>query len=78
VATLTIIPAPAMGIARSGSLITLSWPATAEGFNAQQTTNLAPPILWGPVTNSVSLTGGRYIMNITPVGRNVFYRLIYP
>ena len=78
VATLTILPPPAMDIQRSGSSIALSWPATAGEFAAQQTTNLAPPIVWRPVTNSPALAGGRYTLNITPGSGNVFYRLIFP
>jgi titin len=78
IVTLTVIPPPAVTIAKSGTSITLSWPAASQGFVAQQTPSLTPPISWAPVTNSPSLVGDRYILTINPGSGNVFYRITFP
>jgi hypothetical protein len=56
----------------------LSWPAANQGFSAQQTASLTPPISWAPVSNPPSLVGDRYILTITPGSGNAFYRLLVP
>ncbi len=60
-----------LALTRNGSLLELTWPDTAPGYNVESTTNLAAPVLWTPVTNVVMQSGGlfRMIINVEEVER---------
>jgi len=44
---------PQINISQSGNSVLLQWLGSATGFSLFSTTNLAAPIVWNPVTNSV-------------------------
>jgi uncharacterized repeat protein (TIGR03803 family) len=60
------ISAPQLTITQSGTNVIVSW--LASGFNLQSTTNLAPPVVWAPVTGQNAVT------NLIS-GTQMFYRL---
>ena len=56
---------PALTISQPGaSLMTLSWPAWATGYALYSTTNLAPAIVWSPVTNPAAIVGGLQVVTL--------------
>ncbi len=71
------LPQPALAFSNSVSarLLTLSWTNNARDFALRQATNLNPPLLWFPVTNSPVLTGGRYTVSLGTTNGSRFYRL---
>ncbi len=78
--TVSGVAAPALIIARlPGNQYKMSWPASAN-LELQTTTNLAPPILWQPLTNGIITGGGVNSLTVTdlPGGGNHFYRLAAP
>src|SRR5262249_62029226 len=62
---LPVSPAPLLSIAALISQqVRLSWPVTSPGFALKQTTNLTPPIVWSPVTNSVITTNSQFTVTV--------------
>ena|SRR5487761_2783409 len=63
----------------SGNQLQISWPITAN-LELQTTTNLAPPVVWQPLTNGIVSGGGVSSLVVTnlPGGANHFYRLATP
>lgn len=75
-ACMVVQPLPRLGIAyTSGPQITLAWTNTAVGFGLKQTDNLTPPVAWVPVTNVPSVSGGQFLVTLSPGGSKRFYRL---
>ncbi len=71
---------PSLAIAGlSGNRFQISWPSSAN-LELQTTTNLAPPIIWLPVTNGIATGGGvsSAVYTNLPHGGNRFYRLHAP
>jgi hypothetical protein len=72
----TIVPpgaeSPTLTITRSGSNVTISWPASATGFILQKTTSLSSPD-WQPVD-----TAGQNMVTENAGAGNAFYRLRHP
>lgn len=50
---------PRLAITLGGKQVVVSWPATATGFQLQQTGALVAPITWSAVTNLPSVSQGR-------------------
>jgi len=73
----TIVQPVAMplALARRNGGLAISWPAYA-GYYLESTADLAPPVIWEPVTDAqVSLAGGT-ITAVVPIGfDNRFFRL---
>jgi len=67
-------PPPAMGIARSGSNLTIAWPNTGS-YTVQQNTNLANSASWVTSTNLISTSNGTNSIIFTPTGGTLFFRL---
>jgi len=64
-----------LGIARDGSNVKLSWPATAEGFQIQATADLGNP-QWGVINAAVEVVNGQNVATL-PVGTGTqFFRLM--
>ena len=61
-------------LAPGGSHITLSWPGWATNFSLYTTTNLAPPVLWLPVTSAVK-PGDPLSVTVPLISSNQFFRL---
>ena len=67
---------PVLQFARQDTMVTLSWPGAAIGFQLQSTTNLTMTNSWMPVTNSVGNYNGQNIVtNVVPTGAPRFFRL---
>jgi hypothetical protein len=73
---ITVVPDAALAIAISGSDAVLSWPAEVGAFQLYAATNLSPPVMWTPVTNTPLLSNGQFFVPL-PVStdRTRFYRL---
>jgi len=70
-------PQLAVGVDSGGNQLVLSWPGWATNFKVWSTTNLAPPVLWSPVTNAV--TPGDPLSVAMPLdGESGFIRLVAP
>jgi PKD repeat protein len=67
----------AIAMAGDGDL-TLSWPDWADAFQLYSTTNLAPPIAWSPVTESVTQVGDSFTVAFEPTNNARFFRLAMP
>ncbi|HXU78166.1 MAG TPA: PKD domain-containing protein, partial [Methylomirabilota bacterium] len=78
--TTLIVGPPSLAIGPIASTTaTLTWPSWASGYGLFSATNLAPPITWSPVTNSVSLAGDRFTTTIPVQGAgNRFFQLRFP
>jgi len=68
---------PAITISQPGiGALTLTLPAWATGYALYSTTNLAPPILWSPATDTTLSTNGPAIIATLPATSNTtFFRL---
>ena len=74
------LPAPPVVTAtRGGASLSLSWPAQASYFTLYATTNLAPPVVWRPATNTAILLSNQWAVTL-PAATNGsrFYRLQTP
>ncbi len=67
-------------ITTNGSQLFLNWPYPSAGYTLETATNLAPPSLWLPVTNSVSNNGliNFLLLNVNPAEPARFYQLRHP
>jgi hypothetical protein len=73
-----VTTAPLLDFVTGPSSMTLSWPTNAVGFVLNQTSNLASPTAWTPVTSGISTIGANYTITInTSIGLR-FYALIPP
>lgn len=79
--TLTILaaPQPILESLWSAPSLMLSWPDWASAYSLHSTTNLAPPSIWLPVTNSPVLNSNKLsvALPVSSVG-NRFFRLTWP
>jgi hypothetical protein len=66
--------APLLGVARSGSQATISWPASASGFVLQQTGNLAAGV-WSPSSAILTTNNGVISASIPVTAGYQFFRL---
>jgi hypothetical protein len=62
------VPPPTLSITLSGTNAILTWPATANGYNLQSTSNLVSPVVWSNVS-------GQYAVTNSITGSQMFYRL---
>ena len=65
-----------LNAATTGGSLQLMWPGYATGYTLYSATNLTPPVVWLPVTNSPVLAGAQW-QTVVPVDgqRQKFYRL---
>ena len=67
---------PSLSLAASAAGTLLTWPAAAGVFALCTTTNLNPPVVWLPASNTVTYVNGQWQAPILPPTRgNQFYRL---
>jgi hypothetical protein len=69
------VPNPTLEIALDEAGLTISWPATANGFALETTASLANNPQWSPVPEPPTLTNGRYHLTVQPGAAAAFYRL---
>jgi hypothetical protein len=72
-----IQPDPQLALKVSAGRSELRWPAPAGGFRLEQSTNLAPPVVWMPVTNSLGNDGywNTIVLSNTAGTSQRFFRL---
>src|ERR1017187_6367981 len=71
------LPPAALGIAPSGTNLTLFWPSPPGGFVLQQNSDLTTTN-WTTVTNTPTMTNLQNQVTLSPTSGNQFYRLKYP
>ncbi len=76
--TVTVNPHPTLMITRSGTNVTLVWPALASGFNLQSSTNTAFPAGWGDLPNVPQPVGGNLIVTLPLTDQTTYFRLRHP
>jgi hypothetical protein len=76
VAKLAQPPPPVVGVARSGSIVTITWPTNAVGFILEQSITLAGAPVWSPSTNLPVVVGDQNTVTIQADGAMQYFRLI--
>jgi DNA-binding beta-propeller fold protein YncE len=66
---------PRLDFASSANEVTLRWPGAASAFTLRFTTNLAPPLIWTPVTNTIQSTGGVFSVTLPLTDPQRFFLL---
>jgi hypothetical protein len=69
---------PEVAIARDGDKVTITWPATPDGFRLEGASSLAPPIDWQPVTTPAILLGDQRSVTETATDQAKYYRVRRP
>lgn len=69
------LPLPLLGVNFGGGLLNLGWPGWASDWILYSATDLIPPIVWSPVTNTVTNTNGQFIVQMPNNSGTKFYRL---
>lgn len=72
------VPFPKLAVIPASPNLLLSWPASASALVVNSTTNLAPPVVWLPVTNSPINQGGTWSVSLPVTGALRFFRLSAP
>jgi aryl-phospho-beta-D-glucosidase BglC (GH1 family) len=73
-----LVTLPTLAAIFSDNNLALSWPASAPGFSLYATANLAPPIIWSPVTNQALIQADKLVVTVPLNGAGQFYRLRMP
>lgn len=69
----SLAPAPSLQINyTSAGQVQISWATNAVGYALQMATNLAPPVIWFPATNTVNSTNGQNIVTLNATIRRHF------
>jgi hypothetical protein len=69
---------PALGIARSGSSLTITWPASVTGAVLETTRQLAPTANWSPAAEAPVVVGDQNVVTIQIGAGSRFFRLKKP
>jgi hypothetical protein len=72
--SLAPVPSPQITLGVDGQF-QISWPSDAVGFVLEKATNLTPPVVWSPTSDSVIATNGQNVVTITNGDSAAFYRL---
>jgi hypothetical protein len=76
--TWAVVPFPMLSVTASFPHVTLSWLPSASALGLYDTTNLAPPVVWSPVTNAATNQGGTWTVFLPTQGVMRFFRLAAP
>jgi uncharacterized repeat protein (TIGR01451 family) len=72
----TIVQPVPLTVSRVSGGMAISWPANADNYILESTTNLHSPAVWTPVTDAVPALVGGQMTVIVPIGHgNRFFRL---
>jgi hypothetical protein len=73
-------PPPTLTIQLSNNLLTVSWPTNAPDFCLETAYDLTPPVLWQPITNTITTSGASFLFSLAnpPALAKQFFRLAYP
>jgi len=75
--SLKVQVAPRLVAARSSSQIRLSWTTNASGYRLESTDSL-PASGWSTVTNSTTVSGGEFVVDVGQVPLRRYFRLRRP
>jgi hypothetical protein len=73
-----LISLPTLTFSDDANSLSLRWPSWAADWELYSTTNLNPPIIWSPVTNSISSSNGEFIIHLPSLRSAEFFRLTSP
>ena len=66
---------PSLNLTLTNGIATLKWPLTALNFQLQESTNLALPNAWSPVTESHVTNGVQISVTVPTIAAQKFFRL---
>ncbi|MEI7938921.1 MAG: peptidoglycan DD-metalloendopeptidase family protein [Verrucomicrobiota bacterium] len=69
------IAAPSLQTGPNGSVLSVSWPLSGQGFELQSTTNLSDRSSWAAVTNAPAIVDLQNMVTNAVSGSSMFYRL---
>jgi len=73
---LSLAPVPSPQITPvTGGQVRISWPSAAVGYVLEKTTNLTPPVVWLPSSDTVTSSNGQNMVTIPNGDAAAFYRL---
>jgi hypothetical protein len=71
-----MLPAsPRLNMSIAPAALTLKWPGAASMFNLLTSTNLTPPVMWTPVTNSAQSNAGIFSLTLPATNASRFFLL---
>jgi cellulose 1,4-beta-cellobiosidase len=76
--SVTALPLPQLGVAAHPGQLLLSWPGWAGGYQPQSASNLAPPVLWQPVSSPPQNSNGTLYLSLPTTNAQQFFRLTTP
>jgi uncharacterized repeat protein (TIGR03803 family) len=71
----TLAPPPSLAIHLSGNNLIVTWPATANGYTLEFSTNLVSSATWYTNSTGPTIVGGLYTVTNSISGAPMFYRL---
>lgn len=74
----TLLPLPVLGLNTATNALTISWPGWATDWTLYSATNLTPPVLWSPVTNTVNTNSDPYQLTLPTSQTELFFQLKSP
>ena len=75
--TVYVAPPSLAILPEAAGQLTFKWPLWATNFTLYSATNLAPPVLWAPVTNASTAAGNDVVVTVPMAsGGTRFFRLI--
>lgn len=78
-AFLPVLTLPALSVANAGTgSLNFAWPGWATNWGLYFATNLTPPVVWLPVTNSVTTNNGQFEVSAPISSGTRFFRLSAP
>ncbi len=66
---------PLLSIGSDAGTPVMTWPASGVGFSVFTTSNLAPPVIWAPASNTPTLVDGQWEFPLINGAGTGFYRL---
>jgi beta-galactosidase len=77
--SVTPMPQPQLNVSAKAGQVLLSWPAWAGNYAAYSASNLVPPVVWEPMTNTLQNSNATLYLNLSvPSGAQQFFRLAAP
>jgi hypothetical protein len=73
------LPKPTLFLTTTGAnTLNISWPAWANDWELYFATNLTPPMIWFPATNTISSSNGQFNVTVPINSETRFFRLAAP
>jgi len=69
---------PSLGVSMNANSLIISWPNWASDWVLSSATNLSPPVVWSPVTNSIGNTNGQFNVTLPLLKNAEFFHLKSP